>query len=466
VRKHAEQGRVRPPHSRWSRAHAEEGVEGASSSAFSADDVFGDDDTTPASTRRAPADTRFAQLLLEESSVTARAQPRDEIVLGDQRTSPLPSERQGNLLAEDQRAPVPHRALRARQEGRELLEDGSSAHPTSSKTRSTASSRTSSRASRSKRTADPQQGAQTETLCVVSVVDDRNSESGRQIVCFGTKSTDHRRARGVHAPRGGARLGSPACRGAPRPALRASLQEARRAAPSGRTPSSRARSARRSRRSSRSARNPDLLGQNKKLLKKLFATSSIEIAGSFGIGRRARTRTAASRWRSCPEPRHRRDPDESQKPGFKNPLQGVRIYDRDDRLLGFIVYVASTKGRSSPAETLETTTTSTTSSSSTPTAPSRNSSSGRATRRWWSPHARLRSPSFDGEGGVVQLLSRFFVVSKSAIEKPKQLADRAGVARPAPEGARRRGAEKEIAAERQGPAQEAVRHLQRSRSPR
>ena len=30
---------------------------------------------------------------------------------------------------------------------------------------------------------------------------------------------------------------------------------------------------------------------------------------------------------------------------------------------------------------------------------------------------------FDGEGGLVQLLSRFFVVSKSAIERPKQLAE-------------------------------------------
>ena len=41
-----------------------------------------------------------------------------------------------------------------------------------------------------KRTASSRQGAQTETLCVVSIVDDRNSTSGRQLVCFGTKSTE------------------------------------------------------------------------------------------------------------------------------------------------------------------------------------------------------------------------------------------------------------------------------------
>mgnify|MGYP000685723111 CR=1 FL=1 len=57
-----------------------------SAASFSADDVFGNDDTTTPSVPP-PADTRFAQLLLEEVFAHGEAQPRDEIVLGDQRTS-------------------------------------------------------------------------------------------------------------------------------------------------------------------------------------------------------------------------------------------------------------------------------------------------------------------------------------------------------------------------------------------
>ena len=119
------------------------------------------------------------------------------------------------------------------------------------------------------------------------------------------------------------------------------------------------------------------------------------------------------------------DPAASQKPGFKNPLQGVRIYDRDSRLLGFVVYVASTKAKIEPLRKALAT----------------NNhfhnvlviypNSAEPELELWQGCTPLRGrltrgarrTVFDGEGGIVQLLSRFFVVSKSAIEKPKQLAE-------------------------------------------
>src|SRR5687768_14052621 len=59
-----------------------------SSSAFSADDVFGEDEAAPASLAAPPTDTRFAQLLLVESGFGEGAEePQDKIVLGDQRTA-------------------------------------------------------------------------------------------------------------------------------------------------------------------------------------------------------------------------------------------------------------------------------------------------------------------------------------------------------------------------------------------
>lgn len=115
------------------------------------------------------------------------------------------------------------------------------------------------------------------------------------------------------------------------------------------------------------------------------------------------------------------DPEESQEPGFKNPLQGVRIYDRDNRLLGFVVYVASTKAKVEPLRQALAT----------------NNhfhnvlviypDSAEPELELWQGGTPLRGRLTRGArrtvfDGVVQLLSRFFVVSKSAIEKPKQLA--------------------------------------------
>jgi hypothetical protein len=171
---------------------------------------------------------------------------------------------------------------------------------------------------------------------------------------------------------------------------------------------------------------PSLFGNNEEELRKKLRDVLDEIAGSFGIWKKSANQGPAPRHgRAAREPRHRRRSRvESQKPGFKNPLQGVRIYDRDNRLLGFVVYVASTKAKVEPLrEALAT-----------------NNhfhnvlviypDSAEPELELWQGSTPLRGrltrgpkrTQFDGEGGVVQLLSRFFVVSKSAIEKPKQLA--------------------------------------------
>ncbi|MBK6918551.1 MAG: hypothetical protein IPH07_14245 [Deltaproteobacteria bacterium] len=169
-----------------------------------------------------------------------------------------------------------------------------------------------------------------------------------------------------------------------------------------------------------------LLGIAEEELRKKLRDVLDEIAGSFGIHRKSANQNRRLDMIELPV-NHGigADPVESQKPGFKNPLQGVRIYDRNERLLGFIVYVASTKAKVEPLRA----------------ALANNNhfhnvlviypDSAEPELELWQGGTPLRGrltrgpkrTQFDGEGGVVQLLSRFFVVSKSAIEKPKQLAE-------------------------------------------
>jgi hypothetical protein len=122
------------------------------------------------------------------------------------------------------------------------------------------------------------------------------------------------------------------------------------------------------------------------------------------------------------------DPKAARKKGFKNSLQGVRIFDRDQRLLGYIVYIADNK-----------------------------QSAALLTERLrdfnhfhnvlviypdltdprlelWQGcvplegrlRAGQRASRFDGEGGVIQLLSRFFSVSRTEIQDSKALAAELG----------------------------------------
>lgn len=394
-----------------------------SAASFSADDVFGNDDTTTPSVPP-PADTRFAQLLLEEVFAHGEAQPRDEIVLGDQRTSKfLPNA--GIYWPKTNERPFHIVLFEADKKGRELLADPFFRQTDQLEDALHRIVQDVLEGFEKKRTASARQGAQTETLCVVSIVDDRASSAGRQIVCFGTKSTttgalevftlreevrdwdrplaeehlDQLFSRHFEKLASGAKWQDAFITGAERKKIKDLLAV---------------------------CTQGSLLGIAEEELRKKLRDVLDEIAGSFGIHRKSANQNRRLDMIELPV-NHGigADPVESQKPGFKNPLQGVRIYDRNERLLGFIVYVASTKAKVEPLRA----------------ALANNNhfhnvlviypDSAEPELELWQGSTPLRGrltrgpkrTQFDGEGGVVQLLSRFFVVSKSAIEKPKQLAE-------------------------------------------
>src|SRR5690606_37425536 len=144
---------------------------------FSGDDLFG---VVPP-----PTDTRFAQLLLEEVFTHGEAQPREEIVLGDQKTSRfLPDA--GIYWPKTNERPFHIVLFELEKKGRELLDDPFFRQQDLLEDALHRIIQDVLDGFEKKRTASACQGAQTETLCVVSVVDHR---SGRQLLCFGTKST-------------------------------------------------------------------------------------------------------------------------------------------------------------------------------------------------------------------------------------------------------------------------------------
>jgi hypothetical protein len=386
--------------------------------AFTAADLdWGDTSTKPSIPP--PDDLRFAQLLLEEVFGRGEAQDRDEIVLGDQRTSRLLPNR-GRYWPKTTDRPFHIVLFELEKKGREILDTSlfkgdlleDALHRVVQDVLD---------GFEKKRIASARQGAQTQTLCVVSIVDDRKS---RHIVCFGTKSittnaleifTLREEVRDWDRPlaeehldqlskRHFKKLVTPAWQdafitGEERKKIKALLD---------------------------ACTKPSLFGSNEEELRKKLRDVLDEIAGSFGIWKKSANLGRRLDMIELPV-NHGigADPDESQEPGFKNPLQGVRIYDRDNRLLGFVVYVASSKAK---VDTLQE-------------ALATNNhfhnvlviypDSAEPELELWQGSTPLRGrltrgpkrTQFDGEGGVVQLLSRFFVVSKSAIEKPKQLAE-------------------------------------------
>jgi len=399
----------------------------ASSAVFSGDDVFGSDSDGAASVPP-PADSRFAQLLLEESGFgRGETLPREEIVLGDQKTNRfLPN----GVTYWKKTAERPFHVVlfELDKKGRDLLGDAffrqtdlleDALH------RVVQDALEGFERGGAGRTADRRQGAQTETLCVVSIVDDRNSDTGRQLVCFGTKSTttsalevftlreevrdwdrplaeehlDQLFSRHFEKLASGAKWQDAFITGAERKKIKELLAV---------------------------CTQQSLLGIAEEELRKKLREVLDEIAGSFGIHRKSANQNRRLDMIELPV-NHGigADPEESQRPSFKNPLQGVRIYDRNERLLGFIVYVASTKTKVDALRKALAT----------------NNhfhnvlviypDSAEPELELWQGSTPLRGrltrgpkrTQFDGEGGVVQLLSRFFVISKSAIEKPKQLAE-------------------------------------------
>lgn len=395
----------------------------ASPAAFSADDVFGNDDTGTPSVPP-PADTRFAQLLLEEVFAHGEAQPRDEIVLGDQKTSKfLPNA--GIYWPKTAERPFHIVLFELDKKARELLADPFFRQQDLLEDALHRIVQDVLDGFEKKRTAAARQGAQTETLCVISVVDDRNSSPGRQLVCFGTKSTTtdalevftlREEVRDWDRPLAEEHLDQLFSRHFEKLVSGAKWQEAF------------ITSAERKKITDLLAvcTQQSLLGIAEEELRRKLRDVLDEIAGSFGIQRKSANQNRRLDMIELPV-NHGigADPVDSQKPGFRNPLQGVRIYDRNERLLGFIVYVASTKAKVNPLrEALAT-----------------NNhfhnvlviypDSAEPELELWQGSTPLRGrltrgakrSHFDGEGGVVQLLSRFFVVSKSAIENPKQLAE-------------------------------------------
>jgi hypothetical protein len=395
----------------------------SSPATFSADDVFGGNDTTPGSIRP-PADTRFAQLLLEEVFGHGEALDRDEVVLGEQKTSRL-LPNGGRYWPKSNDRPFQIVLFELDRKGREVLADGLfSRNDLLEDALHRIIQDVLDGFEKPKRAASTRSGAQTETLCVVSLVDDRNSTLGRQLVCFGTKSIETKalevftlreEVRDWDRPlaeehldqlferhfkklASGTNWQDAFITGAERKTIRALLD---------------------------ACTTPSFFDNNEEDLRRKLRDVLDEIAGSFGIWKKSANQGRRLDMVELPV-NHGigADPEESQKPGFKNSLQGVRIYDRENRLLGFVVYVVSNKAKVEPVREALTTNNHFHNvlviypDSADPVLELWQGGSplrGRLTRG-------TRRTVFDGEGGVVQLLSRFFVVSKSAIEKPRQLA--------------------------------------------
>ena len=400
-------------------AEADTGLGDGMLEGFDGFDVADDtDDTT--------TDARFAQLLLEESGFgRGETLPRSEVVLGEQKTSRfLPhgatywaktTERPFHILLfelefkgsailgdgffrqNDQLEDALHRIVQDALEGFERGGEG--------------------------RTADRKRGSQTETLCVVSVIDDRRDGPERQLVCFGTKCTAtdalevftlREEARDWDRPLAEEHLGQLFERhfrrlgtgtrwqdafvsGDERKKARKLMEECARLIP------------------------------DETELRKAIRELLDEIAGSFGLRRKGGRGGHRLVMHALPEDHSIAvDPQDARKEGFSNPFHGLRIFDADERLIGYIVYVLDKK---SAADRLR-----------------RELAEHNhfhnvlvvypeevgATFELWQGDKPLTGRlitgprranfRFDGEGGVVQLLSRFFVVSRSSIGTPRHLA--------------------------------------------
>lgn len=381
----------------------------------------------------AEVDTRFAQLLLEECGFGAgETLPRNEVVLGEQRTNPfLPpgitywpklGSRPFHILlleldksaseimsssfprARDELEDVLHRMIQDALEG---FERGGSG-----------------------RTADRKQGAQNETLCVISVADDRARAEPRQVVCFGTKATEtdalevfylREEARDWERALAEEHLAQLYERHFKRLASGSKWQDA-------------FISGEERRRAKRLMQLCEQPTPDSKVLQETVRDLLDEIAKSFGVKRKSyRGAGGQSRLRL---PAHAlpvnhsiaANPEEARRADFKNPFQGFRVFDAEERLLGYIVYVLDQKEDAQRLRTrLE----------------AYNhfhnvlvvypETAGATLELWQGTHQQTgrllkgaRRTRFDGEGGVVQLLSRFFVVSRTSISTPSALAQEIG----------------------------------------
>ncbi|MBK7074601.1 MAG: hypothetical protein IPH44_20120 [Myxococcales bacterium] len=381
--------------------------------------------------RSAASSRPFAQALLEESGFgSGETLPRGELVLGDQKTNRfLPPG--ATYWAKTEARPFHIILFQLDLKAREILEDAffrqwdqleDAVH------RILQDALEGFERGGGGRTADRKQGAQTVTLCVVSVSDDRGDGPARQLVCFGTKCvatnalevfTLREEARDW-AERGDKALAvehlgqlfkrhfEPLTQGAKWQDAFVSGAERKKAAAL-----------------VAACSQPKLFGEAEDTLRRAVRDLLDEIAWSFGLPRRKANQNRCLDTVDLPSNHSIAvDPDESRRPGFENPLSGMRVYDASERLLGFIVYFPKSKA---DIERLQ------------DELRTHNhfhnvlviypGKDGPELELWQGPDplrgrlvAGQRRSRFDGEGGIVQLFSRFFVVSKSAIDTPAQLA--------------------------------------------
>jgi hypothetical protein len=158
-----------------------------SSAVLTADDLdWGSSEATPTSSLP-PADTRFAQLLLEEVFGHGEAQDRDKIILGNQQTSQfLPNI--GRYWPKTIDRPFFIVLFELDKAGRDLLNDPFFRQTDQLEDAVHRIIQDVLDGFDRKRIAEQVKGGQRETLCVVSVEDHRAGPA-RRLVCFGTRST-------------------------------------------------------------------------------------------------------------------------------------------------------------------------------------------------------------------------------------------------------------------------------------
>lgn len=273
------------------------------------------------------------------------------------------------------------------------------------------------------RSADVRRGPQTETLCVVSVVDDRQAPA-RRLVCFGTRCVATNNALEVFTLREEARDWAKYDRPLAEEHLKQLYQRHFSKLTSG-----------------EKWQEAFVSNEERDKVRKLVKAASgmlqgsrdyveavrgvlDEIAKSFGYTRRGDSKHRVTLYELPEDHDIGVDPEAAKKPKFANPLYALSVLDSDHRLLGYVLQVRDKKASAAAVrEDLA----------------QHNRfhnvlviypEAGSATLELWQGHqpltGRLISGNrvrFDGEGGIVQLLSRFFVVGKSPIDTPKALAD-------------------------------------------
>lgn len=166
----------------------------------------------------------------------------------------------------------------------------------------------------------------------------------------------------------------------------------------------------------------DILHCTEQLLEQIAESFGIRAVNQGGVRRRLRTKDLP------PDHTVGASPKATSKKGFQNPLKGMRVYDHsltgEKRLLGFVVYAAKNRAEGKQLET---------------TLRAHNhfhnvlvivTDDTDPEVQLWQGTTQTKGrmimgpnrPRFAGPVGMVQLLSRFFVITRSRINTPEELA--------------------------------------------